>query len=81
MGAIAKSRTVFIFLLYISVFLYIFFVLIDLICRFFIFFFTLVRVLLLCGLHHKSNFIYSENVLFSLRVICDEFYFDTKSLT
>ena len=66
MGAIAKSTIVFLFLLYISVF-----------CT--NFFFNLGRVLFLCGLYHKLNFIYSENVLFCLRFICDEFYFDTKN--
>ena len=42
-------------------------------------FFILRRVLFLCGLYHKLNFIYSENVLFCLRFICDEFCFDTKN--
>ena len=77
MGVIAKSTIVFLFLLYISVFLYIFFVLIDLFADFF---FILGRVLFLCGLYHKLNFIYSENVLFCLRFICNEFFFfDTKN--
>ena len=65
-GAITKSTIVFLFLLYISVF-----------CTYFCF--ILGRVLVLCGLYHKLNFIYSENVLFLLRFICDEFYFDTKN--
>ena len=60
MGAIAKSTIVFLFLLYISV-LYIFSVLIDLICWFF--YFILERFLFLSGLYRKLNFIYSENVL------------------
>ena len=64
-----------IFIVYFS-FLYIFFVLIDLICGFF---FILGRVLFLCGLYRKLNFIYSENVLFCLRFICDEFYFGPKN--
>ena len=58
----AKSTTVFIFLLYSSIFLYIFFVLIDLICWFF---FILGRDLFLCGLYRKLNFSYSENVVLS----------------
>ena len=45
----------------------------------YILFFNLGRVLFLCGLYRKLNFIYSENVLFCLRFICDEFYFDTKN--
>ena len=61
------------FIVYFS-FLYIFFVLIDLICWFF-----LGRVLFLCGMYRKLNFIYSENVLFCRRFICDEFYFDAKN--
>ena len=40
--------------------------------------FILGRVLFLCGRYRKLIFIYSENVLFCLRFICDEFYFDTK---
>ena len=45
-----------------------------------IFYFILGSVLFLCGRYRKLNFIYSENVLFCLRFIWDEFYFDTKKL-
>ena len=64
MCAIAKSTIVFLFLLYIFSFLYIFFVLIGLICWIF---FSFGSVLFSYGLYHKLNFIYSENVLFCLR--------------
>ena len=67
-----------IFIVYFS-FLYIFFVLIYLICCFF--FLILGRVLFLCGLYRKLNFIFSENVLFCLGFTCDEFYFQLTQKT